>query len=274
MMNGIRAISIIKSMLATVVISLLTLLSPRVSAFRRPAFLSWKLARRPCYGSATTSSVAVSRSRAIASSTGSLFPHRLSRVYKVDRTPRSRNLASRATSHYNGNPQLALDNRSDPLVFGIPEDLQNYSYPFIDRHAETFDMFAINLQNNQGKTFVGLGSQLTGSGKTALGVNAVSVLRQPREAPGEEESVVEERLRRSLTLRDGLLMTDGILSLAKARPENETLVARALREFLIDELRSPNIVDELKEAVTVVVSLKSMDPRNYTSLSTLVSHAM
>jgi hypothetical protein len=65
-----------------------------------------------------------------------------------------------------------------------------------------------------------------------------------------------------------------IMSKARARLEDETLVARTLREILTRQGVHPVSVDLMKEAVTVVVDLSTGDPRSYSNLSTFVSHAI
>lgn len=157
-------------------------------------------------------------------------------------------------------------------VHGAP--INRDPLPFVNRAAEGFDLFAILLAPCD-KITVPLGYQLMGTGKTALGLNAVSILRRPREAPGEEEDHVVERLRRSIVLSAlGPLVRDAIIQRARARAEDETLVARALREYLIHRGGDPGRVDATKSAATVYVDLTREDPSGFDSLGAYVAHAI
>jgi hypothetical protein len=174
------------------------------------------------------------------------------------------------------------DDASDPdalsgHVFGGP--VFYGTQPFVNRYAETFDLFAIEHTPSD-KYPVAFTYQLMGSGKTALGLNAVGVLRRPREAAGEEEDFVAERLRHSLILSQPLLKdrAGDMIARAKNRTEDETLVARVLREYLTLQYNSSipanAAVDAAKNAVTVFVSLTDASTNHFTTLASLISYAI
>jgi hypothetical protein len=69
-----------------------------------------------------------------------------------------------------------------------------------------------------------------------------------------------------------------MISRAMHRPEDETLVARLLREYLVFMGSSPDhanaAVDAAKNAVTVFVSLTDASTRQFTTLTSSISHAI
>jgi hypothetical protein len=158
-----------------------------------------------------------------------------------------------------------------PVIYG--------ALPFVNCYAETFDLFAIEHKPSD-KYPVALTYQLMGSGKTALGLNAVGVLRRPREAAGEDEDFVADRLRHSLILSQPFLKdrAGDMIARAKNRTEDETLVARVLREYLTLQYNSSipanAAVDAAKNAVTVFVSLADASTDDFATLTSLIAGAI
>lgn len=112
-----------------------------------------------------------------------------------------------------------------------------------------------------------LAAQIMGTGKTALGRNIIAVLRRPRETDPTMIEEVRQRLARSKTLLYlSPELASSILDSALRREEDETLVARVLREYLAYEYSfSPDArnradlkVDAVKGAHTIVVTMGAL----------------
>lgn len=104
-----------------------------------------------------------------------------------------------------------------------------------------------------------------GTGKTILGLNLVDILNRPREDNEVLENEVISRLvksRKLISLQSG--MVSNIIARARSRLENETIVTRALREYISlryndNETLANQVVDEMKCAETIVIDVSTLD---------------
>ena len=85
-----------------------------------------------------------------------------------------------------------------PRVIERPLSHEQFTGPleFVNRYMETLDVLYPNFKNQEtlrnkrgGKMYTPLAAQPPGTGKTALGLHLISVLRRPRESPALEEDV-------------------------------------------------------------------------------------
>lgn len=160
-------------------------------------------------------------------------------------------------------------------VFGVPRAIYDERFPFVNRYAETLDIFAPQVVCCGGLVTVSLAYQLMGSGKTALGIHAVSVLRRPRESSAAEEDHVAERLMSSRVMSDlPPERRESIMAKARARSEEESLVARVLREYHSNEGGDPSLIDAIKDAVTIYVDLRMALNGSHANLSSFMSAAI
>lgn len=160
-------------------------------------------------------------------------------------------------------------------VFGVGQEDEDNSFPFVNRCADALDLFAPQMIFHGAQLSVSLAYQFMGSGKTSLGLNAVGVLRRPRESNAAEEERVAECLMNSVTLtRLPFTKRERIIAKARARPEDETLVARVLRQYLFEQVSDPTLVDAAKNASTVYINIGDHEVESHTSMSSFISHAI
>lgn len=138
---------------------------------------------------------------------------------------------------------------------------------FVDRYAEVFDIFGTSFLSSANdpstKFFLPVATQIMGTGKSALGQHAISVLHRPRESP-EDEDDVASRLASSSVLLESV-DNKSLLQRAKALPHDETLVCRALREYArttanLTVAQADARVDTLKQSQTVLIQCETVSP--------------
>ena len=144
--------------------------------------------------------------------------------------------------------------------------------PIVNRYAEAFDVCGLSLRQSPNLSFelrskksLAVATQLSGTGKTILGRNIISVLNRPREESSLEDEVAECLLKSQLLSVMHVKVTNAILARARARPENETLVTRVLREYVLEMnmFDEPSVVeslvDGLKKARTIFIDCSSLN---------------
>lgn len=151
------------------------------------------------------------------------------------------------------------------VAFPVRPDL------FVNRYAEAFDIFATNLpslRRDPGiKQEVPIATQIMGTGKTVLGLNAVSVINRPRESPSDEADVISRLQTSSLLIQKA--EGSRILQKAVDLPHDETIVSRALRVYAkeVAHFQQPDadrVVNELKQAQTVVINMDTISDNHPT----------
>ena len=133
---------------------------------------------------------------------------------------------------------------------------------FVNRYAETLDVFFPNLSNQEAlrkptlsaKMRSPLAAQPPGTGKTALGENLIAVLRRPREDAVQQEEVAR-RLLNASAWRGAYHIARSMIDNAVADARDDNLVMRTLRVCFPNHVET---LERLRASTPIVVPMKSL----------------